>query len=121
MNIKEKFNNLFKYPAFYLLSLSGWIGIIFYLIVFYLIHVIKLYGTGLPIIFLFFIFSSLFLILLCLSIFLYTYCQIKDITIKKTTILNNKLIRILTTIGIIGFVSFIGLILLFFFLTLFLK
>ena len=34
MNIKEKFNNLFKYLAFYLLSLSGWIGIIFYLIVY---------------------------------------------------------------------------------------
>ena len=109
MNIKEKFNNLFKYPAFYLLSISGWIGIIFYLQLFY-IYIKKMYGTGIALAIIFGLHSILFLFLLLATPVVHLFCKDKDSIIENPKILNNKLIKTLTTIGALGSISFLGLI-----------
>ena len=116
MNIKEKFNNLFKYPAFYWLSICGWTAIVFYLHILLLMFLSREHSCdGTAVFFLFIIHLIIFIILLVPTPVIHIFCKDSDVLIDSPKILNNKLIRTLTTIGIIGFVSFIGLMLCFFF------
>ena len=107
MNIKEKFNNLFKYPAFYWLSLCGWTCVIYYLLIL-ILYFIRDPGAGMVAFVLTLIEITIFLALLIPTPVIHIFCKDSDALIDSPKILNNKLVRTLTTIGFIGFVSFIG-------------
>ena len=114
MKIKEKFNNLFKYPAFYWLSFCGWTCVIYYLLVL-ILYFIRDPGAGMVAFVLTLIEITIFLALLIPTPVIHIFCKDSDALIDSPKILNNKLIRTLTIIGIIGGISFIGLMLRFFF------
>ena len=120
MNIKEKFNNLFKYPATYIFALTGYETLFF---------LIKLYGwlsnpenttNGASFVTIFYTFQQvcLFLILIGATVVIHTICEKLDCIIKNKSFLNNKLIKALTIIGIFAAISFLTLALIFFISTL---
>ena len=121
MNIKEKFNNLFKYPATYIFALTGYETLFF---------LIKLYGwlsnpenttNGASFVTIFYTFQQvcLFLILIGATVVIHTICEILHWKIKSESILNNTPFKIITSIGIFSTITFATLLLILFLLTVF--
>ena len=121
MNIKEKFNNIFKYPATYIFALTGYETLFF---------LIKLYGwlsnpenttNGASFVTIFYTFQQvcLFLILIGATVVIHTICEILDWKIKSESILNNTPFKIITSIGIFSTITFAILVLIYFLLIIF--
>ena len=108
MNIKEKFNNLFKYPTTYVFALSG------YEVLFYYynnwINVPDKYNctAGIEAVFNFFIQCSIFFIFFVASVITYIICETYNYEIKSTLI-NNIFLKIITCIGLLSALWFITL------------